>query len=139
LMRTLPRMVARAFSLTSGRILRMTIGVGCLASTVADVELAAEAGEFALRAGADGAGETLGGGATVAGADVVGAFAAEFGFAAGEVVVIPDLEDGAVMVAGALEATMGLDDKGGLFAGEVDDGETGLDVAGVAEFPGRER
>ena len=117
----------------------MTVGGSCLALTVADAELAGEAGEFALRvfaAGADGAEETLGGGAD---GDVAGAFAVELDFAAGELVVIPDLEDGAAMVAGALEATMGFEEEGGLFAGEPCAGETELDVAGAAEFPGRER
>jgi hypothetical protein len=149
-------MVLRAFSETSGRILRMTVGAAAgvnglafpfVVEELADSEAAGEelperelmfgeAGEFALRAaGAGAAEETLGGGV----ADVAGVFAAELDFAAGELVAFPDLEDGTAMVAGALEATMGFDDEGALFVGELGADEEDLDTAGAAEFPERVR
>ena len=158
-MRTLPRMVLRAFSDTSGRILRITVGATGLALTVAgadvagggvaaDFEIGAEVFEFAMPE-ADGEellarefvfGDAAGGVALreLAAGDGVGGFALRE-FTAGELVAFPDLADGAAMVAGALEATMGFDEAGELFAGEAGKGETELDAAGAAEFPGRER
>jgi hypothetical protein len=173
-------MVLRAFSETSGRILRMTVGaaasvnglafpfvdagfgaggtgagaaaafeIGAEFLDLADSETAGEelperefmfgeAGEFAWREFAAGAGaseETLGGGV----AEVADVFAAELDFAAAELVAFPDLAAGMSMVAGALEATMGFDDDGALFAGELGADEEELDTAGAAELPERVR
>jgi hypothetical protein len=159
-MRTLPRTVPRAFSETSGRILRMTVGVSGLALPVVDAELGVEgtgvsagfemgaevvecagserAGEVLpvreFSAGAGGAEETLAGGGAV-----VGAFAAELDFADGEVTAFPDCDRGTAMVDGALEATTGCEDEGELLVGGLDPGETEFGEIGAAELPERER
>jgi hypothetical protein len=114
----------------------MTVGATGLALTPADAEFGAEAVGEGVAAGFDiGAEEILAGGA----AEVAGEFAAELDLAAGAEFALPDLGAGAAMLAGALEATMGLDDEGALFAGELGVGETEFGEAGVGEFPERER
>lgn len=114
----------------------MTVGATGLALTPADAEFGAEAVGEGVAAGFDiGAEEILAGGA----AEVAGEFAAELDLAAGAEFALPDLAGGASMVDGALEATMGLEDEGALFAGELGARDAEFGEEGVVEFPERER
>ena len=146
LMRTLPRMVLRAFSETSGRILRMTVGASGLAFVVGraapDAEAAGVGGAVDFAAGA-GAGAFVFG--VEAGevalcelvlADELGGFALrEFG--AGELVALLDFAGGKSTVAGALETLAGFED-GGLLAAESAPEAMELGGVGGTDFCERE-